>query len=309
MKLSGIIIKVLASCPPGLIRPVAFKYVAGATREDAVAKVRDLQARGICATMDVLGEAAATPAKVKEYVTQYIQLVDAIVRLELHSGISIKPTAFGFNFDRKLAAAAMRELIAYANAADIFVRIDMEDSSTTDWTLDFYRSMKSEYKRVGAVLQACLKRTLGDIESFGEGGADIRLCKGIYVESGEVAYKGYQRINENFLSCLELLLRKKIPVGIATHDIPLLRGGLELVEKLNVPKDRYEFQMLFGVRAHLAAKLAKDGHRIRVYVPFGVDWHPYAMRRLAENPFMAWHITKAVVMDPMTAVGRKLFGS
>lgn len=203
------ITKVLKLCPPWLSNPLLL-HVAGITREDATAKVVELEQKGIRATLDVLGEAAAQAQKVKSYVDEYKILVDTIVKNQHKSGISIKPTAFGLGFDKTLAQTSMEELIQYAKAKNVFVRIDMEDSPTTDWTIDFYKRVKKNNPRVGLVLQAYLRRTLADIESLPDSDAEsLRLCKGIYIEPKEIAYKGYHEVNQNYLLCLEATFKNR----------------------------------------------------------------------------------------------------
>jgi len=198
----------------------------------------------------------------------------------------------GLAIDRELAYRQVLELVKRAYEIKNFVRIDMEDSPYTDHTIDLYKRIYEEYSNVGVVLQAYLKRTYNDTIVLNKLGTNYRLCKGIYIEPATIAYKDKQAIRDNFLKCLELMLKNGNYVGIATHDKYLIDKSYEMIRDLNIPKDNFEFQMLLGVREDLRDKINKDGYRIRIYVPFGEDWYKYSIRRLQENPNIAGHIVK-----------------
>jgi len=198
--------------------------------------------------------------------------------------------------DKDICYNHIKEIVAKAASHNNFIRVDMEDSLCTDLEIELFRKLKNEFpKNVGLVLQAYLKRTRSDIENMLDMPAlNFRLCKGIYTESAEIAYKSYEEINQHFLDDLEYMFQNKIYVGIATHDKPLVEGAYTLIEKYNVPKSMYEFQMLYGVTPELRKSIVDKGHTMRVYVPYGKQWFAYCTRRLKENPKMAGMIIKAL---------------
>ena len=211
----------------------------------------------------------------------------------MQCGISVKLSELGLRFDVDGCKAAMRSLLESAREHGSFVRIDMEDSSVTDITLEIYRELREEYDRVGAVIQSCLHRSRQDvIDLMEDGPTDIRLCKGIYLEPGEIAYTDADDIRDSFSDILDLLLEGGARVGIATHDPILIDRAVESLQRFDVYTDQYEFQMLLGVAERLRSRLIAVGHPLRVYVPFGSLWYNYSMRRLRENPGIAGHIVK-----------------
>jgi proline dehydrogenase len=218
----------------------------------------------------------------------------------MEGNFSLKPTSFGLLIDKEICYRHIREIVSKAASIHGFIRIDMEDSPCTDMEIDLYRKLKSEFPgSVGLVLQAYLRRTFKDIESLMDihsisNGLNFRLCKGIYVEPEAIAFKKYEEINSHYLEDLEYMFKNKIYVGIATHDKPLIEGAYKLIEKYMVPGNMYEFQMLYGVTPKLRDKIVADGHKMRIYVPFGKKWFGYSTRRLKENPKMASHIIKAI---------------
>jgi proline dehydrogenase len=198
----------------------------------------------------------------------------------------------GLAIDKELAYQQILELVKRANEINNFVRIDMEDSPYTDLTIDVYKRIYEEYSNVGIVLQAYLKRTYNDTIVLNKLNTNYRLCKGIYIEPAAIAYKDKQAVRDNFMKSLELMLKNGNYVGIATHDSYLIDKSYDLIKKMDIPKDKFEFQMLLGVREDLRDKINKDGYKIRIYVPFGEDWYKYSIRRLQENPNIAGHIVK-----------------
>jgi len=214
------------------------------------------------------------------------------VQNKLSANLSLKPTQMGLAIDKEFAYQQILELVKKAKEINNFVRIDMEDSPYTDITIEVYKRIFEENKNVGIVLQAYLKRTSNDTIVLNKLGTNYRLCKGIYIEPATIAYKDKQAIRDNFMKCLELMLKNGNYVGIATHDKYLIDKSYELIKELNIPKDKFEFQMLLGVREDLRDKINKDGYKIRIYVPFGEDWYRYSIRRLQENPNIAGHIVK-----------------
>ena len=290
---TGAIVRTLPLMPRALVWRVARRYVAGPTLADAVATVRRLNAEGAMATVDVLGEEVTEAAKASAAVEEYVRALDAIVAERLDSNVSIKPTMFGLKIDERLCAENVERLVVAAREREVFVRIDMEDRTTTDFTLRLYRDLQARYGNVGVVLQAYMRRTLADVDGLPATGANVRLCKGIYVEPREVAWKGYETVRGAFMAALEKLLARGVYTGIATHDELLVAAGVALADRLRVPRERHEYQMLLGVEDELRRILVARGHRLRVYVPYGGDWYLYSQRRMRENPAIAGHVMRA----------------
>lgn len=276
------------------------KYIAGESREDAMRVSKELNAMGMKVTIDVLGEFITNLDQAAENKKEYIELIEVVQQSNIDGNYSVKPTMFGLLIDKEIAYKYIREIVAKAASYGNFVRIDMEDSQCTDMEIELYRRLKKEFpKNVGLVVQAYLKRTSRDLEDLmdlhtKEIPLNYRLCKGIYIEPAEIAYKKYNEINRHFLDNLEFMLKNDIYVGIATHDLPLINGAYALIEKFKVPTTMYEFQMLFGVTPERRKSIVEKGHPMRVYVPFGNQWFGYSTRRLKENPKMAMHIIKAL---------------
>jgi proline dehydrogenase len=279
--------------PKPIVRRVASRYVAGETLEDAVRVIRTLNQEGAMATVDVLGEEVSEREKALAATDENLRAFAAIEREKLDANVSIKPTLLGLKIDEGFCRDNIGRIAEAAKAQGNFVRIDMEDESTTDATLRIYRDLHARHGNVGCVLQAYMRRTLQDIADLPAEGASVRLCKGIYIEPRKVAWKGYETVRANYVSALEKLILRGVYVGIATHDEYLACEATALLDKHGVPRDRYEFQMLLGVDDELRRILLAAGHRLRVYVPYGRDWYPYSMRRLRENPEVARHVLKA----------------
>jgi proline dehydrogenase len=269
------------------------KYIAGETLQDAVDFVKKLNSKGIYATMDVLGESVANKDESIHCKNEALEVLEAIEKNKLMANLSIKPTQMGLAIDEQFAYEQILEIIKKASKYNNFVRIDMEDSSFTSKTLNLYKRIYADYNNVGVVIQSYMKRSYDDVVSLNKIGTNYRLCKGIYVESASIAYKGKQEIRDNFLKLLDVMLKDGNYVGIATHDKPLIDGAYDRIKNKNIPKDKFEFQMLLGVREDLRDKINSDGYKIRIYVPFGKDWYAYSVRRLKENPSMAGHIVRS----------------
>jgi proline dehydrogenase len=275
-------------------------YISGETLEDAMSVSKDLNNNKIKVTLDVLGEFIKTPDEAEQNKKEYLNLIEISYKNGIDGNFSVKPTSFGLLIDKNLCYNHIREIVAKAATYNGFIRIDMEDSPCTDDEIELFRKLKAEFPaNTGLVLQAYLRRTYKDIQDMLDLNTpsiplNYRLCKGIYIESEAIAYKKYEEINQHYLEDLEFMLRNKIYVGIATHDKPLVDGAYNLLEKYNVPKNMYEFQMLYGVTPGLRESIVNKGHTMRVYVPFGKQWFGYSTRRLKENPKMASHIIKAV---------------
>lgn len=275
-------------------------YISGETLEDAMRVSKDLNNKNIKVTLDVLGEFIKTPEEAELNKKEYLNLIDISYKNHIDGNFSLKPTSFGLLIDKDICFNHIREIVAKAASYNGFIRIDMEDSPCTDDEIKLFRKLKAEFPgNVGLVIQAYLKRTLKDIEEMldlknSNISLSYRLCKGIYVEPEAISYKKYEEINQHYLEDLEFMFRNKIHAGIATHDKPLVDGAYKLIEKYNVPKNMYEFQMLYGVTPKLRESIVSKGHTMRVYVPFGKQWFGYSTRRLKENPKMASHIIKAI---------------
>ncbi|MDQ7816977.1 MAG: proline dehydrogenase family protein [Melioribacteraceae bacterium] len=280
--------------PKSVVYLFAKKYIAGERLEDAVSVVKVLNEKGIVATMDVLGEAVTSKAECEEAKKECLQVLDTIKQNNLNSNLSLKPTQLGLVIDPEFCYKQISEILELAKSYNNFVRIDMEDSPTTDATIALYLRLRKKYNNVGIVVQAYLKRTLSDVQSPNLKDTSYRLCKGIYIEPEEIAFKGKQEVRDNFVAILEYLLDNGNYVGIATHDDYLINRAYEMINKKNIDKSKFEFQMLYGVKERLRDKINTDGYKIRIYIPFGEHWYKYSIRRLQENPNMAWHITKSI---------------
>jgi proline dehydrogenase len=286
------IVRLLPAVPKPVVRRLSSRYIAGPSLDDAIRVVERLNAKGKLATVDVLGEEVSSSGEAQAIAGQYH---DALARLDesgLDANISVKLTGFGLELDDELCRDNLDAVVRDAAARGNFVRIDMEDSATTDRTLELYRELRGEGQaNLGVVLQACLRRTISDLKGL----ENVRLCKGIYVEPPELAYREFDAVRANYVSCLERLVAQGTYVGIATHDEHLIREALRIVGQTGVTRDRYEFQMLLGVRPERADELVADGHRLRVYVPYGQQWYEYSLRRLQENPKIAGYVAAGAV--------------
>ncbi len=281
--------------PKPIVGRFARPYVAGASLDDAVRTVRDLNREGAMATVDVLGEEVHERAKAEAAVAEYLSIFDVVRDQGLDCNVSIKPTLLGLKIDEAFCTEMIGRVVAAAAEHSSFVRIDMEDHTCTDATLRIYREMKARHGHVGVVLQSYLHRTVADVDDLLPGQPNIRLCKGIYREPRRISWHDFDTVRANFVYCLEKLLAGGAYVGIATHDPYLVWAGMALVDRLRLARDRYEFQMLLGVDPELRRVILDLGHRLRVYVPYGRDWYPYSVRRLRENPTVARHVLRSMV--------------
>ena len=285
------IVSVLPAVPKGVVRRISSRYMAGTEIGDACRVVSRLNGGGKMATIDVLGEEITSVDEASGIVREYRYVFETIERDGLDSNVSVKLTALGLNLSYSLCRRNLEQVVGHAAEMGNFVRIDMEDSSTTDDTLRLYRELRADgLDNVGIVLQAYMRRTLDDIRSLAELTPNVRLCKGIYVEPHDLAFQGFEEVRENFVAALAELLEGGSYVGIATHDDWLIDEGKRLVAEHDRPRERYEFQMLLGVQEKLGDALVADGHRLRIYVPYGKHWYAYSMRRLQENPKIAGYI-------------------
>ncbi|MCK6604447.1 MAG: proline dehydrogenase family protein [Ignavibacteriaceae bacterium] len=292
MFINRMIVSVVKVMPRKMIFLFAKNYIAGERLQDAVNEVKKLNSRGIMATMDVLGESVANKDESLLAKTECIAVLNAIKENNLNSNLSIKPTQMGLLLDEEFCYQQVRDLVEKARQYNNFVRIDMEDSSCTDKTINLYLRLRKDYDNVGIVLQSYLRRTYDDVVRLNAEGANYRLCKGIYIEPEKIAFQGKQEVRDSFMRSLKRMLDDGNYVGIATHDSLLYNAASEYIAKNNIPREAYEFQMLLGVREDLRDKIAADGHRLRIYVPFGKDWYKYSIRRFNENPNVAGSVLK-----------------
>lgn len=290
--------------PRPVVKRISSRYIAGERLEDAVATIRELDEEGCAATVDVLGETSDDEREAAGKLRDYKAVLDALEAQDLDSGISVKLTGLGLLFDEKLCRANLEEIVAYAADKNRFVRVDMEDSPFTATTIRMVLDLHERHENVGAVIQAYMRRSLKDVQRLAAAGVTVRLCKGIYDEPREVAYKDYDTVRQNYVLLMEEMLKAGVYVGVATHDEFLVWHALRLVHQLNVPKHKYEFQMLLGVDEQLRRILVGAGHKVRVYVPFGEEWYEYSTRRLQENPKIARYVAGDVMRGVLDIVKR-----
>jgi len=290
--INTIIVLFVQMMPKSMVGFFSRKYIAGETLESAVELVKKLNSNGIYATLDVLGESVNNEEEAKAAFQNAMEVFDAIVDNNMMANLSVKPTQLGLSFDEDFAYEQILKLVKRANEINNFVRIDMEDSPYTDATINIYKRIFEDYSNVGIVLQSYLKRTYNDTILLNKLGTNYRICKGIYIEPASIAYKDKHAVRNNFVKALDCMMKNGNYVGIATHDEYLIKEAYRMIEKNKVPKEKFEFQMLLGVREDLRDKIKNDGYKIRIYVPFGKDWYPYSIRRLKENPQIAGHIFK-----------------
>jgi proline dehydrogenase len=284
------IVRILPAVPKPIVRRIADRYIAGEELEDARATVARLNAHGKAGTIDVLGEEITNADEARAITQAYLEVLRGIEERSLDSNVSVKPTALGLELSYELWRKNIETLVRDALERSNFVRIDMEDSSTTDATLRTYRELRnSGFNNVGIVLQARLRRTLDDIRSLADLRPNVRICKGIYLEPESIAYTRVDEIRESFVRCLDALREAASYIGVATHDDYLID------EARRILRERWEFQMLLGVREKLGDALVREGYRLRIYVPFGRQWYEYSLRRLQENPRIAGYVASDTV--------------
>ncbi|MEJ5306326.1 MAG: proline dehydrogenase family protein [Ignavibacteria bacterium] len=294
--LNSAIIKLVELFPKSFIYLFASRYIAGERLEDAVKLVRDLNSKNILATMDVLGEDTTNVEEANVAVEEAIKVLETINKEKLKSTLSIKLTQIGLKLDYNLCLENMKRILTKARELNNYIEIDMEDSSCTVDTINLFKQLRKEFSNCGMVMQAYLRKGeeyLKDTIDYLRG-SSVRLCKGIYNEPPEIAFKGKQEIRDNYMRLLDYLFKENIYVGIATHDIKLINGAKELIKKYNKTNNDFEFQMLLGVKVDLRDKLAQEGFKVRVYVPYGTHWYRYSIRRMKENPELPIAIIKNI---------------
>jgi proline dehydrogenase len=285
---------------PG-VRGFARRFVAGERTDDAVRVVRELNGRGFEASVSYLGEEVTDAEAVAAALAELTSFARAVRAEALRSHVSVKLTQLGLSFDRALAQRALDAVLTEAAEAETFVRIDMEDSRYTEVTLDIFRAAQATHRNVGAVIQSYLRRSEDDVVALARNGAPVRLVKGAYREPPDVAYPSRREVDGSYVRLVDAYLREMAEgawLAVATHDPAMIRATLEAVRRHGVSRERFEFQMLYGIRTDLQRRLRDAGHRVRVYVPYGGDWYPYLMRRLAERPANLWFFVRNALRLP-----------
>ncbi|MFZ3217367.1 MAG: proline dehydrogenase family protein [Candidatus Acidiferrales bacterium] len=268
----------------GVSRRVARRFVAGESLEDALAAASEVNRALQLASLDLLGENVSDEAGARRAADEYLAIFDRIARERLDANVSLKLTQLGLDLGEELCQELLEKIVAHATSQGNFVRVDMEGSAYTQRTVEMVKRVRARYAGVGTVMQAYLYRTEQDVRDLLAAGCRMRLCKGAYQEPADVALPKKADVDANYVKLMKLLLPSGIYHGIATHDPAMIRATTDFVREQDIKRDRFEFQMLYGIRTDLQQKLVHDGFRVRVYIPFGVDWFPYFMRRLAERP-------------------------
>jgi proline dehydrogenase len=283
----------------GVAKSFASRFVAGETVTTAINAVRELNAKGITASLDLLGESTTNEQEALASQSEYLQLLDLIDREKLNANVSMKLTAMGMDISDALCIRVTREILERAKRYNNFVRLDMESSAYTQKTLDlFEQQFYPDFKaNVGIVLQSYLYRTEADAKRANELGARVRICKGAYKEPAEVAFPAKADVDKSYVTAMRLLMEHGNYPGIATHDEVIIAEAKRFAKEKGIANNRFEFQMLYGVRRDLQEGLVRDGYRVRCYVPFGTQWYPYLMRRLAERPANVAFMTGNVVKE------------
>ena len=292
--LNKLVVATIPAIPRPIVRHFAGRYIAGETIQDAIRCVRQLNSEGVCATLDVLGEDITNEDEAAVSRKHSIEVLHTIANERLDSNLSIKLTSLGLKLGKEICSKNVREILTVAKQYGTFVRFDMEDSTCTTDTIEVFQTLQKEFPNTGIVLQAYMRRSEDDTKNLARNRTNFRLCKGIYKERPEIAFQGRKEVQDNYIKLLELMLKSKCYVGIATHDSVLIDAAYRLIRETGVKKTEYEFQMLLGVRPELRKRLVGDGHKVRLYVPFGEHWYGYSTRRFKENPEVAGYVFKAL---------------
>jgi proline dehydrogenase len=268
----------------GLSRRVARRFVAGETLEDAFRVARTLNREGRSASLDLLGENVSDEAGARKFADGYLKMFERIAGEKLDANVSLKLTQLGLDLSETLCEELVEQIVAHATSLGNFVRIDMEGSAYTQRTVEMTKRVRAKYTGVGTVMQAYLYRAEKDVQGLLGAGCRLRLCKGAYKEPPEVAFPEKAAVDANYVKLMKMMLPSGTYHGIATHDPAMIQATKDFVREKNIGRERFEFQMLYGIRTDLQQQLVREGYRLRIYIPFGTDWFPYFMRRLAERP-------------------------
>ena len=277
-----------------VFKKLTTRFVAGETIDEAIEYIKEINAEGCSATFDHLNESVGSAAEAESEVSEYLNILAKIDETGINSNVSIKLTQFGLGLDPEVAYKNARRVVEDAHRRGNFVRVDMEDSQVTQVTIDIFKRLLSEFglNDVGIVLQSYLYRTYEDAQELAKLPARIRICKGAYNEQPDVAFPEKKQVDDNYIRVMQLLLTSGNYHGIATHDPKMIEATIDFVNREGIGKEKFEFQMLYGIRRDLQRQLARDGYNVRVYVPYGKHWYPYFMRRLAERPANIWFVMK-----------------
>jgi proline dehydrogenase len=273
----------------------AGKFVAGETLESALRVIEELNKEGMMVTVDHLGEFVQNEKEANKMAAHCIDVLSGIASRNVDSNVSLKITSMGLDISKKLCLSNMKKILNIAKKNNNFVRIDMEDYAHLEQTLEIFKELRQEYDNFGLVLQAYLYRTLDDLNDLIEGRTNLRLVKGAYKESAKVAYPDKKDVDQNFIKMIELQLTSGNYAGIATHDDAIIEHTKRFAEEHQIPREQFEFQLLYGIRNELQKKLIDEGYRVRIYVPYGQDWYGYFMRRLAERPANVAFVIKGIL--------------
>ena len=281
--------------PRFIVKMVSNRYIAGEDTAAAMATCLKLKAQGFLTTVDILGESVTSNEQAREARDSYLDLITEVANNDIAKNISLKPTAMGLGLSEDLANEYIATIVHKAHEAGVFIRIDMEDSPYTDKTLDMYDRLRGQYPQLGTVIQAYMHRSLDDVTRIAASSGNLRICKGIYKESPQIAYQDADEVRKNYMRLVREMLEKGAYVGIATHDPFLIDESLKIIDELQISADKYEFQALLGVPIlKRLDELVGMGHRVRIYVPFGSEWYAYSSRRLKENPDVAGYVLKNI---------------
>ena len=296
--INNTIIKTISLLPKKIVKIIANQYVAGETIQNVLKKTKYLNSKKYHLTIDLLGEHISESNEIKNITNIYIEILKQIQASNLSSNISVKPTHIGLDVSIDTFRENALKLVKQANECNNFIRFDMENSQTTDATIQVFREIYQNYKNVGTVFQAYLKRSYNDLEKLMDKKINFRLCKGIYNEKPNIAYKDYNEINKNYLKIVELAFKNKNYIGLATHDLSLIKEIYNLIEKYNVSSTDFEFQVLYGVPMKgWLKKHLENNFKVRVYLPYGPQWYEYSIRRLKENPNIAKYVAKSIFLN------------
>jgi proline dehydrogenase len=287
-----------------LTRPVVARFVAGETLEEALPAIATLKRAGLRTTVDVLGESVTSPELASAAADRYVATLPALASRGLDANVSVKLTQMGMEIDPELCRSNVMRILAAARAVDGFVRFDMEDHARTEATLALWQEAHEAYPQTGVVIQSALRRSAADVERIVAAGGRVRLCKGAYDEPRSVAYINKSNVDANYAKLMERLLTSGSYHALATHDPKLIARAIEIAEREGIGRDRFEFQMLYGVRRDLQRMLVERGYTVRIYVPYGHEWYPYFMRRLAERPANLGFMLRAIIKEE----GRRVRG-
>ncbi len=288
-----LIVALMPLAPKFIVKMISKRYIAGEDTPAAIATCKQLNAQGFLTTLDILGESVSSNDQARAARDSYLDLITEVLENNIEKNISLKPTALGLGLSSEMAFEFISAIVQKAHESGVFIRIDMEDSPYTGKTLDIYARLRNQYPQLGTVIQAYMHRSLDDVKKIAASAGNLRICKGIYKESPQIAYEDADDIRQNYLKLVREMLVNNAYVGIATHDPFLIDEVLKFIDELKISPDKYEFQALLGVPIlRRLETLISMGHRVRIYVPFGSEWYAYSSRRLKENPDIAGYVLK-----------------